>query len=116
MKDLYDPKRFIVREQFKYWSDMQRKAGENIHELAARIRQDAATCDFSAEDPQDGALRTRFICSVSNEAVLKALFRVDDELNFAQAIQIAVETEDAAKVAKETVHGSKPKPVNKVKQ
>ena len=118
MKDQYDPKRFIVRERFKFWSDMQRKPGENIHELAARIRQDAATCDFSSiEDPQDEALRTRFICSVSNEAVLKALFKVkDDELNFARAIQIAVETEDAAKVAKETVHGSKPKPVNKVKQ
>ena len=52
-----------------------------------------------------------------NEAVLKALFKVkDDEFNFARAIQIGVETEDAAKVAKETVHGSKPKPVNNVKQ
>ena len=56
--------------------------------------------------PLDEALRTRFICSINNEAVLKALFKVkDDELTFARAIEIAIETEGAAKVAKETVHG-----------
>ena len=118
MKDQFDPKRFVVRERFKFWSDMHRKPGETIQELAARIRQDAATCDFtSIKDPQDGALRTRFICSVGNEAVLKALFKIkDDELDFARAIKIAIETEDAAKVAKETVYGSKPKAVNMVRQ
>lgn len=109
MKGQFDPKRFIVRERFKFWSDMQRKPGETVSELAARIRQDAATCDFaSIKDPQDEAMRTRFICSVGNEAVLKAVFKIsDDELTFNKAVQVAVETEDAAKVAKETVHGSK---------
>ena len=118
MKEQFDPKRFIVRERFKFWSDMQRKPGETVQELAARIRQDAATCDFlSIKNPQDEALRQRFICSVNNEAVLKALFKIsDDQLDFAKAVQVAVETEDAAKVAKETVYGSRPKPVNKVKQ
>ena len=117
MKDQFDPKRFIVRERFKFWSDMQRKPGETLQELAARIRQDAATCDFtSIRDPQDEALRQRFICSVNNEAVLKALFKIkDNELTFTKAIQTAIETEDAAKVAKETVYGSKARPVNKVK-
>jgi hypothetical protein len=116
MKTQYDPKRFVVHERFKFWSDMRRKPGETPQELAARIRQDAATCDFaSIKDPQDEALRSRFICSINNEAVLKALFKVkDDELDFTRAIEIAIETEDAAKVAKDTVHGSKPKPVNKV--
>ncbi len=118
MKDQFDPKRFIVRERFRFWSDMERKPGETIQELAARIRQDAATCDFaSIKDPQDEALRTRFICSVNNEAVLKALFKIkDDELDFARAIRIAVETEDAAKVAKETVYGTQPRTVHKVHQ
>jgi hypothetical protein len=118
MKDQFDPKRFIVRERYKFWSDMKRKPGETIQELAARIRQDAATCDFpSIKDPQDEALRTRFICSVNNEAVLKAFFKVkDDDLSFTKAIQIAIETEDAAKVAKETVHGSLPRAVSKVNQ
>ena len=48
MKAQFDPKRFIVRERFKFWSDMQRKPGETLQELAARIRQDAATCDFTS--------------------------------------------------------------------
>ena len=80
MKDQFDPKRFIVRERFKFWSDMKRKPGETIQELAARIREDAATCDFSSiRDAKEEALRTRFICSVNNEAVLKALFKVKDD-------------------------------------
>jgi len=117
MKEQFDPKRFTVRERFKFWSDMQRKPGETLQELAARIRQDAATCDFpSIKDPQDEALRQRFICSVNNEAVLKALFKIkDDDLTFAKAVHIATETEDAAKVAKETVFGSKPRPVHKLR-
>ena len=43
MKEQFDPKVFIVRERFKFWSDMQRKPGETLQELAARIRQD---CDY----------------------------------------------------------------------
>ena len=107
MAEQFDPKRFVVRERFKFWSDMKRKPGETIPELASRIRQDAATCDFqSIKDPLDEALRTKFICSVDNEAVLKTLFKLkDDELKFSNAIKVAQEVEEAAKVAKETVHG-----------
>ena len=81
---------------------MKRKPGETIPELASRIRQDAATCDFqSIKDPLDEALRTKFICSVDNEAVLKTLFKLkDDELKFSNAIRVAQEVEEAAKVAK----------------
>ena len=116
MKMQYDPKRFVVHEHFKFSNDMRRKPDETLQELAARIRQDAVTCNFaSIKDPLDEALRPRFICSLNNEAVLKALFKVkDDELDFSRAIEIAIETEDAAKVAKDTVHGAKPKPVHKV--
>ena len=118
MTEKFEPKLFIVRERFKFWSDMQRKPGETLQELTARIRQDAATCGFpSIKDPQDEALRQRFICSVNNEAVLKALFKVKDtKLTFARAVEVAIETEDAATVAKETVYGSKARPVNKVHQ
>ena len=108
MKTQFDPTRNIVRECYKFWSDLKHKPGETIPEVAARI-QDAVTCDFTTiTDPQDEARRTCFICSVNNEAVLKALFRMkDDELTFAKAVAVAQETEDAARVAKETVHGPK---------
>ena len=116
MAEQFDPKRFVVRERFKFWSDMKRKPGETIPELASRIRQEAATCDFqSIKDPLDEALRTKFICSVDNEAVLKTLFKLkDDELKFSNAIRVAQEVEEAAKVAKETVHGQPSTSVQKV--
>ena len=90
MAEQFDPKRFVVRERFKFWSDMKRKPGETIPELASRIRQDAATCDFqSIKDPLDEALRSKFICSVDNEAVLKTLFKLkDDELKFSNAHKV----------------------------
>ena len=116
MAEQFDPKRFVVRERFKFWFDMKRKLGETILELASRIRQDAATCDFqSIKDPLNEALRTKFICSVDNEAVLKTLFKLkDDELKFSNAIRVAQEVEEAAKVAKETVHGQPSTSVQKV--
>jgi hypothetical protein len=117
MSEQFHPKRYVVRERFKFWTTMDRKPGETIQELAARIRQDAVTCDFpSITDPLNEAMRTRFLCSIKNEAVLKAVFKVkDDELTFARAIEIATETEEAAKVAKETVHGQNTRTVSKVK-
>ena len=113
MAEQFDPKRFVVRERFKFWSD---KPGETIPELASRIRQVAATCDFqSIKDPLDEALRTKFVCSVDNEAVLKTLFKLkDDELKFSNAIRVAQEVEEAAKVAKETIHDQPSTSVQKV--
>ena len=46
---------------------MKGKPGETIQELAANIRQAAATCDFAnIKNPLDEALQTRFICSINN--------------------------------------------------
>ena len=50
------------------------------------------------------------MCSVNNKVVLKA-----DELTFNRVIEVAFETEDSAKVAKETVYGSESTLVHKVK-
>ena len=59
---------------------MQRKPRESVLELAARIRHAAATCGFTAiKDSLNEAQRTCFFCSVNNEAVLKALFKVNDD-------------------------------------
>ena len=87
-----------------------------LQELASRIRQDAAICDFcSITHPQDEAMRTRLISATNNEAVLKALFKHDDkELTFTKAIQVASKTGDADKVAKEIVHRNKPTPAYEV--
>ena len=79
MDEQYDSRKLIVQECFRFWPQMQRKPGETVPELAARIRQDAAK-DFDAiMDPQDEAMRTRFICSIGTDAILKALFKVSDE-------------------------------------
>ena len=112
----FNPKRFIVRERFRFWTELKRQPGETIQELAAKIRTAASTCDFSSiEDTLDEALRTRFMCSVDNEAVLKSLFKIpEDELTFNRAVEIATEVEESAKVAKATVHGTPDEPVMKV--
>ena len=112
----FNPKRFIVRERFRFWTDLKRQPEETIQELASKIRTAASTCDFSSiEDTLDEALRTRFMCSVDNEAVLKSLFKIpEDELTFNRAVEIATEVEESAKVAKATVHGTPDEPVMKV--
>ena len=46
MGEQFDPRRFVVRERYKFCSDVKRKRGETLQELVARIRQDAVTCDF----------------------------------------------------------------------
>ena len=47
---------------------------------------------------------------------MKALFKINaDELTFTRAIEVVTETEDAAKVTKETVFRSIPKLVQKVR-
>ena len=45
------------------------------------------------------------MCSMNNQAVLKALFKIHaDELSCNMAIKVAIETEDVAKIAQETVY------------
>ena len=55
---------------------MSRKPGETLQVHVARIRQDYVSCGFAFfKNSQDEALRSRYICSVNNEAVLKALLK-----------------------------------------
>ena len=84
MAEQFDPKQFVFRECFNFLSDMKRKPGESI---------------------PDEALRTK----------CKTLFKLkDDELKFSNAIRVAEEVEEAAKVAKETEHGQPSTSVQKV--
>ena len=67
MGEQFDPKQFVLR-------DFKRMPGKTIQELASRIQHDVVTFDFqSVKDPLDETLRTRLICFVDNEVVLKAL-------------------------------------------
>ena len=96
---------FVIRERYKFWSNGKKKPGESVQELATRIRQGAVTCDFlSITNPLDEALRTNFVCSIQNEAVLKALFRIpEQELTFAKTVEVANDIEGAATVAKDII-------------
>ena len=84
----FNLKRFVIRERFRLWTEVKREPGESIKEFAAKIRGAVSTCDFtSIENPLDEALRTRFICSVANKAVLISLFKIpEDELTFNRAV------------------------------
>ena len=117
MDEQYELRKFIVQERFRFWSQKQFKRRETVPELAARIRQDAAKCGFDeSKDPQDEAMRTRFICFIGNEAVLKVIFKLsEEELKFSKAVKIFQDTEDAAEAVNEQCYGSGQEPVLKVK-
>lgn len=46
MQTQFDPTWYIVRERYKFWSDMKRWPGESILDPVTKIRQDAIACDF----------------------------------------------------------------------
>ena len=48
MQEQYDPRRFMVQERYNFWLVKKRQPGEAVHELAARICQATATCDFAS--------------------------------------------------------------------
>ena len=74
--------------------------------MAARIRQDTLTLEFSAiNNPQNDAMCMRFICSMQHETFLKAVSKEKKgKLTFAKAIQMVIKIEKASKVAKEMVN------------
>ena len=71
MSSHYDPTQITVRERYKFWSTIKRKPRETSLELAARIRQMATTCNFTAiKNPLDEAMRTCLICAINSKAIL----------------------------------------------
>ena len=108
MEEHFDPKQFVVQERYKFWSLTKRQPGESPNDLAARLREAAATCDFpSVKDWLDDSLRTAFVCKIDNEAVVKACFqRKPDDLTFAKAVALVNEIEGADRAAKITMYGS----------
>jgi len=108
----FDPTRFVIREHFKLWTTTQhRPRGSPFKSwLHAYVSSGHVRFCFHCR-PLDEALRTRFLCSVNSEAVLNSLFKMKaDELDVTTAMQVAIQTEDATKVEKETVYGPKSVP------
>ena len=62
MNEQYSPKKYIIRERYKFWSSIKRKPNESpCEQLAARIRKSANLCDFSSvsnplQEPYDPGL------------------------------------------------------------
>ena len=99
MHEHYDPRRFVVQERYNIWLIKKRQTNQTVHELAATIRQAAATCNrTSIKDIHDEAMQTSFTCRIGSEAVLKAIFKMDArKLMFSKAVVMAAEIEDAGK-------------------
>ena len=96
---------------------MKRKPGESTLKLFSRIRQTFLRFSFNQSPVGRSTIRTRFLYSVNNKAVLKTLFKVGaNELFLTCAVEIATKIEEVAKFAKETVIGQRPVPhlVNEV--
>ena len=112
MSEVYDPKKYVVKERYLFWSSMGRKTGESVQQLADRARRLAATCDFaSVTDPLDEALKLWFICSIQSKDVLKSLLsKKEDELTFERCVEEASRIESTAAAAREAE--AKPKQVN----
>ena len=52
-------------------------------------------------------MRTRLVCTIGNEGIVRALFQHSaDELTFQKALNIASEMEEAAEASREVVHGA----------
>ena len=106
MAEQFDPKQFVIQERYKFWSLAKRHPGESPNDLAARLRQAAATCDWDGEWLDD-SLRTAFVCKIDNEAVMKACFQKKPaDLTFVKAVALANEIEEADRAAKVTTYGS----------
>ena len=108
MEEQFDTKQLVVQERYKFWSLKKRQPGKSPNDLAARLRQAAATSDFpSVKDWLDDSLRTAFVCKIDNEAMVKAYFqRKPDELTFAKVVALANEIEGADRAAKIMTYGS----------
>ena len=115
MAEIYDPKKFVVKERFTFWSSMGRNSGESIQQLADRARRLAATCNFSnIKNPLDASLTLWFICSLKSTKILTALLGKEEaELTFEKAVEEAARIE-ATESAARAVDNSRSGKVNRV--
>ena len=109
MKANFEDEEFLIRERHKFWLSMGRKSGETIPQLASRIEEDGSTCDFrSVTNCQDESYRTRFLCSLENKSLLRAIFNQEAlaSKTFHELVKFAQKYEDAEKAASKTIESA----------
>ncbi|KII73575.1 hypothetical protein RF11_12549 [Thelohanellus kitauei] len=96
----FDAMKFVVSERHKFCTELKRRSGEILEELASSEREKAAASDFAIiTDFLDESLKTGFICAVNHETAIKAVFhRSSGELTFVEVVEIAGAVEHASKV------------------
>ena len=76
---------------------LARSPGERIAEFAARVKQRAVACEFTAGDQQLG-LEHRFISALQDSKMVSALLRLKDEdVTFNSAVDMASAVEQTLK-------------------
>ena len=79
LKDHFEPKRFTFHRR-------NQRPGETIAEYDTALRKLAVTCEFEAY--LEEALRDRFVCGLSSEAIQRRLLS-EPKLTLAKAMEFA---------------------------
>ncbi|KAI5725637.1 hypothetical protein M8J77_018002 [Diaphorina citri] len=86
MSEHYCTNRLVITERYKFYKYCQ-EPGQSIPSYIAKISELASHCRF--EDFLDQALRDKFVCGLSNNAIRSKLLDQDDNLSFKEACDIA---------------------------
>ena len=105
LKAHLEPKPMTIAERFKFHKRNQLE-GETIAQYLAELRRLMQHCDFQQYLEQ--ALHNRLVCGIRSEAIQKRLLAVEN-LTLAQAQELAMSMEAAAKHASELQGGASSK-------
>ena len=92
----FEPKRAIIAERYHFHKRNQ-AVGESIADYDAALRKLATNCKFG--DYLEDALRDRFVCGLSNEAIQRRLLSEPD-LTLTKAMELAQGMEAAERNSK----------------
>lgn len=108
----FHPKRFVIREKYKYCSDLLQKPGELVQKLAIEYDRTHRLATSRPSRSRSAALLIKLIWYVGNESCTQGVAsHPGRDLTYARAIQIVVEVEESQLVAKETVPQQHPHPI-----
>ena len=97
----YKPAPSEIVERFKFHS-RSRKPGESVATFVAELRSLAEFCNFN--DTLEVMLRDRIVCGINDDALQKRLLSEPD-LDYAKAVQTALNMETAVQSIRELKNG-----------